>query len=58
MSLNTRPYGTPAEVHWRSDVESLKFSSKGLTVRVAREVSLEGQVNGLDISFPDASAFR
>jgi len=58
MRLETRPHGTPSEVHWGSDVESLSFSSKGLTVRLAREVSGEGQVHGLDVSFPDASAFR
>lgn len=58
MSLKTRAYDPPTEVHWGSDVESLNFSSKGLTVRVACEISKEGQVGGLDISFPGASAFR
>jgi hypothetical protein len=58
MRLETLPYDVPAEVHWGSDVESLMFSSRGLTVRVVREISMEGQANGLDISFSNASAFR
>lgn len=58
MRLKTIPYGEPAEVHWGSDVESLNFSQQGLSVRIAREVSNDGVVCGLDISFTDASAFR
>lgn len=58
MRLKALPYGKPAEVHWGSDVESLSFTSQGLTVRVAREVDRAGRVRGLDVIFPDASAFR
>jgi hypothetical protein len=58
MRLKTLPYGEPAEVHWGSDIESLSFSSQGLTVRVVRAVDSNGRVCGLDVSFPDASAFR
>jgi hypothetical protein len=42
MSLKTRAYDPPAKVHSFSDVESLKFSSNGLTVRVACETSKQG----------------
>jgi hypothetical protein len=58
MRLKTLPYSAPAEVHWGSDVESLSFSSRGLNVRIAREINGDGQVRGLDVTFSDASAFR
>jgi len=58
MRLRTVPFGEPAEVHWGSDIASLDFSSQGLSVRIAREVSIDRVVKGVDVSFVDASAFR
>ncbi len=58
MRLVTHPFGPSLEVHPTSDVESLSYSSKGMVVRVACEVSAEGQIRGLDVSFNDATAFR
>jgi len=58
MRLKTFPFAEPAEVHWGADIERLDFSSQRLSVRIAREVTSDGNVHGMDISFVDASAFR
>jgi len=58
VRLKTLPFGEPAEVHWGSDIECLDFSSQGLSVRIAREVSSDRNVKGVDVCFVEASAFR
>jgi hypothetical protein len=58
MRLRTRPVSAAQEVHWGSDVSSLSFDARGLVVVVAREPLPTGQVKGLRISFPGASALR
>lgn len=45
------------EVHWGSDIEAVKFSSSGLSITVARELSGD-TVKGLNVLFLGASAFR
>ncbi|MEJ5149543.1 hypothetical protein [Comamonas sp. MYb396] len=58
MRLTTLPYGKPREIHPNSDVESLRFSSQGLSLRLALGLGPQDMVDGLDISFADVSAFR
>lgn len=58
MRLTTLPFGQPREVHPTSDIESLRFSSQGLTLRIALGFGPQDMVEGVDVSFPDASAFR
>lgn len=58
MRLETLPFGPPLDVHHSSDIESLTFSAKRLVVRVARELTSDGKVLGLELTFDDAFAFR
>lgn len=58
MHIKTIPHGPSIKAHWGSDVENLSFSSQGLNIRIALEIDAERRVRGLDVTFPDASAFR
>ncbi|MDO5654436.1 MAG: hypothetical protein Q4G39_10100 [Brachymonas sp.] len=58
LQLRTLPYGKPAEIHAASDVEHLNFSAQVLDIRIACARKEKGSIQGLDISFSEASAFR
>lgn len=58
MPLTTLPCGEPCEMQPGSGIESLRFSSQGLALRIALGLGPQDMVEGLDIAFPDACAIR
>jgi hypothetical protein len=58
MQIQTTPFGESHDVHWGSDIESLNFSSEGLSIRIACAISPTKQVEGLEIHFSCATGFR
>ena len=58
MPLETSPPSPSQEVHWGSDIASVRFDGRGLKVIVARVPLEEGQFQGLEVFFRSASGFR
>ena len=59
MSLDTQSYSPPVKVDHGSDVADLNLSSSGeLIVRIACRRRADGEVDGLQVSFPRVSEFR
>ncbi|MDO9029914.1 MULTISPECIES: hypothetical protein [Hydrogenophaga] len=58
MPIKTAPSSPAQEVHWGSDIASVKFDGRCLVVLVARE-PLEGhRFRGLQVTFESATGFR
>ena len=57
MPLETSPYGPEQEVHWGSDIASVRFDGS-LVILVARRPLEAKRFDGLRVTFGTASAFR
>ena len=57
MPLETSPYGPELEVHWGSDITSVRFDGT-LVILVARMPLAGGRFEGLRITFGTAYGFR
>jgi len=57
-TFKTVAFDKEREVHWGSDIDTLQFTTEGLTLTVLREIDSDGQVRGLRVFFPAASAVR
>ena len=57
-AFKTVAFDMEREVHCGSDVDSLHFTTAGLTITVLRDIEDDGQVRGLRVFFPSASAAR
>ena len=58
MPIKAVAFSAAQEVHWGSDIESLRYDIPKLVVVVAREPVPEGKTRGLEITFSSANAVR
>jgi len=58
MPLETSPSSPAQEVHWGSDIASVRFDGRRLVVLVARERLDDRRYRGLQVTFESPTGFR
>jgi hypothetical protein len=58
MPIKAVAFSDAQEVHWGSDIESLRYDGPILVIVVARDPLPEGKTRGLEITFGSATAIR